>query len=276
MAVKHCLTIAGSDCSGGAGIQADLKTFSAHGCYGMSVITSVVAENTSRVLSVFNVPAEEIERQIDAVFEDIEVSAVKLGMLPTAEIIGAVAKKLRQYKPGFIVCDPVLVATSGDALSESGTVAAFREHIFPLADLVTPNIPEAEAFSGVKINGIDDFDKAAGVIMSMGVKSLLLKGGHFMGDCIDILYTSERNSEGGYIKHRFCEKRVNSPNTHGTGCTLSSAITANLAGGMDIAAAAENAKRYVTEAIIKSYTVGKGHSPVNHFYEYYGMKGISG
>lgn len=272
--MKKCLSIAGSDCSGGAGIQADLKSFSANGVFGMSVVTSVVAENTSRVISVFNVPVSEIQKQIDAVFEDIPVDGVKLGMLPTAEIISAVADKLLQYKPNIVVCDPVMVATSGDALSESGTVAVMREKLFPIVDLLTPNIPEAEAISGVKINGIDDFDKAAKVIMDMGVKNLLLKGGHFMGDCIDVLYTSEKNGEGEYVNYSFCEKRVDSPNTHGTGCTLSSAITANLANGMDMAGAVESAKRYITEAIEKSFTVGKGHSPVNHFYEYYNLKGI--
>ncbi|MGN0684060.1 MAG: hydroxymethylpyrimidine/phosphomethylpyrimidine kinase, partial [Oscillospiraceae bacterium] len=151
MEVSKLLTIAGSDCSGGAGIQADLKTFAAFGCYGASVITSVVAENTQRVISVHNVPADEVGKQLDAVFEDIEISAVKLGMLPTVEIIEVVADKLRQYTPPHIVCDPVLVATSGDALSESGVIPAYVEKIFPLAELITPNIPEAEAFTGMEI-----------------------------------------------------------------------------------------------------------------------------
>lgn len=267
--MKKCLTIAGSDCSGGAGIQADLKSFSANLTYGMSVITSVVAENTSRVISVYNVPVCEIEKQIDAVFEDITVDGVKLGMLPTAEIISAVADKLLRYKPEFIVCDPVMVATSGDSLSEDGTVSVMKKKLFPIIDLLTPNIPEAEAISGVKINGIDDFDKAAEVIMSMGVKNLLLKGGHFKGDCIDVLYSQDKD-EAVF----FCEEHVDSQNTHGTGCTLSSAITANLANGMTMEKAVEQAKRYVTTAIRESFTVGKGHSPVNHFYDYYNLKGI--
>lgn len=267
--MKKCLTIAGSDCSGGAGIQADLKSFSANLTYGMSVITSVVAENTSRVISVYNVPVCEIEKQIDAVFEDITVDGVKLGMLPTAEIISAVADKLLRYKPEFIVCDPVMVATSGDSLSEDGTVSVMKKKLFPIIDLLTPNIPEAEAISGVKINGIDDFDKAAEVIMSMGVKNLLLKGGHFKGDCIDVLYSQDKD-EAVF----FCEEHVDSQNTHGTGCTLSSAITANLANGMTMEKAVEQAKRYVTAAIRESFTVGKGHSPVNHFYDYYNLKGI--
>ena len=237
-----CLSVAGSDCSGGAGIQADLKAFSANETFGMSVITSVVAENTTRVLSVFNVPVEEIQKQIDAVFEDIHVDAVKLGMLPTAEIISAVADKLNEYKPSIIVCDPVMVATSGDALSEGGTVSTMREKLFPIVTLLTPNIPEAEAISGLEIKNENHMEKAARIIMDMGVKNVLVKGGH-------------------------------SPNTHGTGCTLSSAITANLAHGMDMLSAVTKAKNYITEAIEKSFTVGKGHSPVNHFYDYYDLKG---
>ena len=166
--------MAGSDCSGGAGIQADLKAFSANETFGMSVITSVVAENTTRVLSVFNVPVEEIQKQIDAVFEDIHVDAVKLGMLPTAEIISAVADKLNEYKPSIIVCDPVMVATSGDALSEGGTVSTMREKLFPIVTLLTPNIPEAEAISGLEIKNENHMEKAARIIMDMGVKKAVI------------------------------------------------------------------------------------------------------
>ena len=260
MDVRKCLSIAGSDCSGGAGIQADLKAFSANEVYGASVITSVVAENTSRVISVFNVPVREIELQIDAVFEDIEIDAVKLGMLPTAEIIEAAAGRLRRYKPAHIVCDPVMVATSGDALSESGIDRAFIEHIFPLAELITPNIPEAEALSGVEIKSLDDMRRAAYVLREKGAKNILIKGGHLTADAADILL-------GKKGERVFTSKRVNSPNTHGTGCTLSSATAANLALGQDLETAVGNAKIYITEAIENSYTVGKGHSPVNHFYK---------
>lgn len=265
--MKHCLSIAGSDCSGGAGIQADLKAFSAHKCYGMSVITSVVAENTSRVISVYNMPAAEVEKQIDAVFEDIRVDAVKLGMLPNAEIIEAVGERLAKYRPEIVVCDPVLVATSGDALSDGKTVSAMRKSIFPLADLITPNIPEAEAISGVKIRSLDDFDKAADVIMAMGVKNLLIKGGHFAelgySKCVDVLYRA------GGERETFAAELVDSQNTHGTGCTLSSAIAANLANGLDMPNAIRAAKEYITEAIKRSFTVGKGHSPVHHFCRFY-------
>lgn len=260
MDIKKCLTIAGSDCSGGAGIQADLKAFSAHGVYGASVITSVVAENTVRVISVHNVPVEEIEKQIDAVFEDVKIDAVKLGMLPTAEIIRAVADKLRKYKPPFIVCDPVMVATSGDALSESGIDKAFIEYMFPIVDLITPNIPEAEALSGIEIKKLEDMRKAAEVLLEKGAKNVLVKGGHLTDNAADILL-------GGTGERVFTSRRVNSPNTHGTGCTLSSAIAANLALGNDLETAVQNAKTYVTEAIGNSYTVGKGHSPVHHFYK---------
>ncbi|MCM1165120.1 MAG: bifunctional hydroxymethylpyrimidine kinase/phosphomethylpyrimidine kinase [Lachnospiraceae bacterium] len=259
--MKKCLTIAGSDCSGGAGIQADLKAFSAHGCYGASVITSVVAENTSRVISVFNVPVREIELQIDAVFEDVEIDAVKLGMLPTVEIIKAVAAKLREYKPKFVVCDPVMVATSGDALSENNVASAFIEHLFPLADVITPNITEAETFLGGHIGGVPDLEEAARILHEYGAKAVLVKGGDLGGEnSVDVLF------DGKEYAH-FAMKRVNSPNTHGTGCTLSSAIAANLALGHDMKEAVRLAKEYVTEAIEHSYTVGKGHSPVHHFYK---------
>lgn len=266
--MKKCLSIAGSDCSGGAGIQADLKAFSALGTFGMSVVTSVVAENTSRVLSVFNVPADEIKKQIDAVFEDIKVDAVKLGMLPTTEIISAVADKLSQYKPPFVVCDPVMVATSGDSLTAENTVGIMKEKLFPIVDLLTPNIPEAEAISGIKIHDEKDMENAAEIIMNMGVKNVLVKGGHLKGDAVDMLFTPKGMTA-------FSCERVNSPNTHGTGCTLSSAIAANLANGMTLEKAVGNAKDYITKAIEKSFTVGKGHGPVNHFYEFYDMKGIN-
>lgn len=261
MDIKKCLTIAGSDCSGGAGIQADLKAFSAHGCYGASVITSVVAENTSRVISVFNMPVREIELQIDAVFEDVEIDAVKLGMLPNAEIIEAVAKKLEQYKPAHIVCDPVMVATSGDALSENNVVDAFIKHLFPLVDLITPNIIETEEFLGGYIEDIPNMEEAARILCEYGAKAVLVKGGDLDGEnSFDVLFDGKEYTT-------FTTKRVDSPNTHGTGCTLSSAIAANLALGNDLKNAVRFAKNYVAEAIENSYTVGKGHSPVHHFYK---------
>lgn len=262
MGVKMCLAIAGSDSSGGAGAQADLKTFAAHGCYGASVITSVVAENTQRVISVFNLPAIEVEKQIDAVFEDIKIDAVKLGMMPTAQIVETVSRKLKEYNPPFIVCDPVLKSTSGDALSEDGTIQAYIEHIFPIADLITPNIPEAEDFTGMTITDIAGMKAAAERMSYMGAHNVLVKGGHLgAGHATDILYDGKEYSSIKVIK-------VDSPNTHGTGCTLSSAIAANVAMGFALGGAVFSAKDYITEAISHSYEVGKGHSPVNHFYAF--------
>lgn len=262
--IKKCLTIAGSDCSGGAGIQADLKAFSAHGVYGAGVITSVVAENTSRVISVHNVPVCEIVAQIDAVFEDIEIDSVKLGMLPTVEIISAVAARLIRYKPRFVVCDPVMIATSGDALSENNVAGAFIKHLFPLSDLITPNIVEAKTFLGEHINDVSDMEKAARKLCEYGARAVLVKGGDLGGDnSVDVLFDGSEYTE-------LSSKRVHSPNTHGTGCTLSSAVAANLALGQPLAEAVKNAKGYVTAAIENSYTVGKGHSPVHHFYKLWG------
>lgn len=260
--IKKCLTIAGSDCSGGAGIQADLKTFSAHGVYGASVITSVVAENTSRVISVYSVPVKEIEAQIDAVFEDIEIDSVKIGMLPTVEIIKAVAAKLKQYKPKFVIFDPVMVATSGDALSENNVAEAFINHLFPLSDLITPNIIETEEFLGGYIEDIPNMEEAGRILNEYGAKAVLVKGGELEDeeDSFDVLFDGKNYTT-------FTAKRVNSPNTHGTGCTLSSAIAANMALGKPLVEAVQSAKDYVTSAIENSYTVGKGHSPVNHFYK---------
>lgn len=258
----NCLSIAGSDCSGGAGIQADLKTFSALGCFGMSVITSVVAENTSRVISVFNIPVREVENQIDAVFEDITVDTVKLGMLPTGEIVKAVGEKLEKYKPEFIICDPVLVATSGDTLSGNEVIEAYKQYIFPIASLITPNIPESEAFTGIKINTITDMKKAAEKFISMGAKSMIIKGGHLSGDALDIYFDGNNFIE-------FSSKRIDSQNTHGTGCTLSSAITAFIPQEKDIPTAIKKAKDYLWNAIANSdkLNVGKGHGPVHHFWE---------
>lgn len=259
--IKKCLTIAGSDCSGGAGIQADLKTFSAHGVYGASIITSVVAENTSRVVSVHNVPVKEIEAQIDAVFEDIEIDSVKIGMLPTVETVKAVAAKLEQYKPKFVVFDPIMFATSGDALSEKNVPTAFIDYLFPLSDLITPNIIEAEEFTGGYIDDIPNMEEAGRILCEYGANAVLVKGGELDGeDSFDVLFDGKNYTT-------FTAKRIDSPNTHGTGCTLSSAIAANIALGQSLVEAVRNAKDYVTAAIENSYTVGKGHSPVHHFYK---------
>lgn len=262
MNTKNCLSIAGSDCSGGAGIQADIKTFSALGCFGMSVIVSVVAENTSRVISIQNVTSEVIQDQIDAVFEDIEVDAVKVGMLSGIETMNAVAAKLREYNPKILVVDPVMIAKGGCALMQPDAMETLKKEIIPLSFLLTPNVPEAEAITKMKIETISDMKKAAKVIQAMGADNVLIKGGHLSGDAVDILFDGD-NYEA------FTNERINTKNTHGTGCTLSSAITANLANGLILPTAVEQAKNYVTMAIKYSLNIGKGHGPTNHFYKFY-------
>lgn len=260
--IKKVLTIAGSDCSGGAGIQADLKTFSAHGVFGMSVIVSVVAENTSRVIDIQDITPEMIEKQIDAVFEDIEVDAVKVGMLSTPECMRAVAGKLRQYKPEHVVIDPVMYAKNGCPLMDPSAVDALIETILPLADVLTPNIPEAERITGMEIRSVTDMEAAARKIHDMGSKTVIVKGGHAIGNALDVLF------DGKQMYH-FETQRIATKNTHGTGCTFSSAIASQLALSMDICKAVEKAKAYVTTAITHSLAIGKGCGPTHHFYELY-------
>lgn len=263
--MKHCLTIAGSDCSGGAGIQADLKAFSALGTFGMSVVTAVVAENTSTVISSFDVPNEIIKDQIDAVFTDIDVHAVKVGMLASQEVMKAVSDKLLQYSPAYTVIDPVMIAKGGHALMQPQALAVLREKIIPLAFLLTPNIPEAEAILKRKISSVEEMKLAAKDIKALGAKHVLIKGGHLDGDSTDVLISGNEF----YI---FNTKRILSKNTHGTGCTLSSAITANLANGLNVVKAVENGKEYVTNAITYALDIGHGHGPTNHFFDYYTQK----
>lgn len=265
--MKKVLTIAGSDCSGGAGIQADLKTFSAHGVYGMSVVVSVVAENTCRVIDIQDIRPDIIEKQIEAVFEDIEVDAVKIGMLSGRECMRAVSGSLRAYMPGNVVIDPVMLAKGGHALMKENALEFFIKELIPLADMLTPNIPEAEAITGMIISGEADLKKAAQSIHKMGARKVLIKGGHREGDAEDILFD-------GSDFHSFSTRRIPTQNTHGTGCTLSSAIAANLALGMDCRHAVEKAKEYVTMAIEHSLDIGKGHGPTNHFYKLY-KEGLS-
>lgn len=265
--IKNVLTIAGSDCSGGAGIQADLKTFAAHGVYGMSVILSIVAENTSRVISIQDIEPKIIKEQIDAIFEDIIVDGVKVGMLSGISQMKAVAEKLREYHPQNVVIDPVMVAKDGFALMKPDALDTLKSEIIPQAFLLTPNIPEAEVITGIKIKTIDDMKKAAALILKMGAANVLVKGGHFEHDAIDILYD-------GKEYYSFTAKRINTKNTHGTGCTLSSAITANLANGVPLPEAVNAAKQYITVAIENALSIGKGHGPLNHFYQLYKNGGI--
>jgi hydroxymethylpyrimidine/phosphomethylpyrimidine kinase len=268
---KKALSIAGSDCSGGAGIQADLKTFSAHGIFGMSVVVSVVAENTSRVIDIQDITPDMIEKQIDAVFEDIDVDAVKLGMLSTSAGMRAVAGRLRRYAPKNVVVDPVMYAKNGCPLMAPEAIDALIGVILPLADVLTPNIPEAEKIAGMKISGegdrpdsneIERMEKAAERICGMGCKNVLVKGGHAAGSAIDVLFD-------GKAFTRFDAPRIETKNTHGTGCTYSSAIASNLALGMEMAEAIRRAKEYVTTAIRHALPLGKGHGPTHHFYDLY-------
>ena len=261
------MTIAGSDCSGGAGIQADLKTFAAHGAYGMSVIVSVVAENTSRVLSIQDIMPKIIADQIDAVFEDIEVDGVKIGMLSGVEQMKIVAEKLRYYRPHGMVLDPVMVAKGGCALMHPDALETLKKELLPLAFVLTPNIPEAEAITGMKIQTVEDRKAAAVCMEHMGSKNVLIKGGHLQGDAEDILFD-------GKVFYSFKTERIQTKNTHGTGCTLSSAIAANLANGMDVPGAVQAAKDYITTAIQHALPIGKGHGPTNHFYTLYKNGGL--
>jgi len=257
------VTIAGSDSSGGAGIQADLKTFGAIGVYGASVLTALTAQNTQGVTAIHDVPADFITAQIDAVFSDLDVKAVKIGMLSQVAAITAVAAGLAKYQAKNIVLDPVMVATSGDRLLAEEAVAALREQLIPRALVVTPNLHEAAALTGASLaRNEDDMATQARQILSLGPRYVLIKGGHgTSADSVDLLV-----GEGDVI--RLSDKRVATRNTHGTGCTLSSAIAAGLAKGEDLVTAARNAKAYVTAAIAAADTlqVGHGHGPLHHFY----------
>lgn len=265
--MKKALTIAGSDSSGGAGIQADLKTFSAHGVYGMSVITSVTAQNTKGVFAIHDIPCEIIGKQTDAIFEDIEVNGLKIGMVSQTDTIKIISSKLKQYKPLNIVLDPVMVSTSGYDLLQPDAKAALINELFPLATVITPNIPEAEVITGISIKNLDDMKKAAKSIIEIGTKNVLLKGGHLTEEAIDVFYDGE--------DFKFFEsRRINTKNTHGTGCTLSSAIASNLALGYSIEDAISKAKEYITTAIKNSLSIGKGNGPTHHFYSLYKKAGL--
>ncbi|MBR4948625.1 MAG: bifunctional hydroxymethylpyrimidine kinase/phosphomethylpyrimidine kinase [Clostridiales bacterium] len=258
--MKTVLTIAGSDCSGGAGIQADLKTMLANGVYGMSVITSLTAQNTTGVRSISNVNPEFLSDQIDMVFEDIVPDAVKTGMIPSKELVEVIAEKMRSYGVKNLVVDPVMVATSGADLSNSESVKALKEKLIPLSLVVTPNGPEAEVLSGMKINTKDDMVKAAEKISSECGCSVLIKGGHCGTDADDILY-----HDGGVFV--FESHKIDNQNTHGTGCTLSSAIACNLAKGMTLPDAVKRAKEYITGAISAGLDLGHGRGPLDHGYD---------
>lgn len=258
--MKRVLTIAGSDCSGGAGIQADLKTMLANGVYGMSVITSLTAQNTTGVRAVSNVDPEFLKDQIDSIFEDIVPDAVKTGMIPSKELVEATAEKLKQYSATKIVVDPVMVATSGADLSTEESVRALKERLIPMATLVTPNIPEAEVLSGMKIKTKEDMTEVARKINRECGCDVLIKGGHTNNNSDDVLL------HNGEI-FVFEMPKIDNPNTHGTGCTLSSAIASNLAKGMTVPRAVRRAKEYITGAIRDGLDLGKGRGPLDHGYD---------
>jgi hydroxymethylpyrimidine/phosphomethylpyrimidine kinase len=267
MKLKNVLTIAGSDSSGGAGIQADLKTFSAHGTFGMSVITAVTAQNTQGVFAVQDITPEVIGKQIDAIFEDIAVDGVKIGMVSQVETIKIISEKLRQYKPKNVVVDPVMVSKSGFYLLNPEAEEVLIKELIPLATIVTPNIPEAEVITGLSIKTLDEMKKAAELIYKMGPANVLVKGGHLEDDSTDILFD-------GKEFYYFNAKRIATKNTHGTGCTLSSAIAANLAKGKSVFEAVKAAKEYINIAIEHSLSIGKGVGPTNHFYTLYEKAGM--
>ncbi len=263
MTTAVALTIAGSDSGGGAGIQADLKTFSALGAYGCSVITALTAQNTRAVTGVFDVPPEFVRSQMDAVFSDIAVDAVKIGMLSRPETIVAVADGLRVHKPEFVVLDPVMVAKSGDKLLRDDAVESLKTHLLPLATIITPNLPEAATLLGEDdVTGIADLRPCAERLMALGPRAVLLKGGHLAGPASPDVFVD------GHTFRTLDAARVATGNTHGTGCTLSSAIAAGLARGLDLEEAVRAAKSYITKAIAASdsLSVGGGHGPVHHFH----------
>jgi hydroxymethylpyrimidine/phosphomethylpyrimidine kinase len=259
--MKTALTIAGSDSGGGAGIQADLKTFSAHHVFGMSVITAVTAQNTVEVRSIQSIDTNIIDDQIAAVFEDISVDAVKIGMLGSSEVIETVAEQLRRFRPTNLVVDPVMIAKSGDRLLSENAITSLKTNLLPLATLLTPNLPEAEALTGLDIQTKQDLYTVCQQLHELGAKNILLKGGHSLGNPNDLFYDGEHF-------HWLKAERIPTKNTHGTGCTLSSAITANLANGLSLKDSIQAAKTYITEAIRHSFPLGHGHGPVHHFYSF--------
>ena len=259
--MKKVLTIAGSDCSGGAGIQADIKTITAHKLYAMSAITALTAQNTTGVQGVCDTPPEFVAQQLDSIFEDIRPDAVKIGMVSNSDIIETIAERLSFCDAKNIVIDPVMIATSGGKLMKSGATEALIKKLFPLATVITPNILEAEALSETEINSEDDMLKAAKILAASIACGILLKGGHLENSANDLLY---QNGTPVWFKG----KHIDTKNTHGTGCTLSSAIACNLALGLSLEKSIENAKSYVTGALIAGakMDIGHGNGPLNHMY----------
>ena len=259
--IPTALTIAGSDSGGGAGIQADLKAFEAHGVFGMSVVTAVTAQNSHAVTAIHGIPVDVVVAQIDAVADDFPVGAVKTGMLASPEIVAAVAHGIERHGLGPVVVDPVMVSKSGDALLAPEAVGAVAERLIPLATLVTPNAHEAAQLAGFDVRTLDDARRAADAILRLGPGAVLVKGGHLDGEAeaVDVLMWAD----GEAI---FREARVDTPHTHGTGCTYASAIAANLARGLALADAVRRARSYLQQAILHAVPLGSGHGPTRHFW----------
>jgi len=260
--MKTVMTIAGSDSSAGAGIQADLKTFAAFGIYGTSVVTAITAQNTQRVHRIDVLPPEIVAAQIDAVVDDMGADVVKTGMLGSAAVVEVVASKLREYGLTQLVLDPVFAASDGSGLLAEGGVSVLRDKLLPLALVATPNVDEAGALVGRSLEGWDDIRLAAREIVDMGARNVVIKGGDCTGPAIDLFFD-------GRQYHEFAAARVDTTNTHGTGCTFAAAIAASLAKGSEPRQAVAMAKAYVTKALQMSFPLGHGHGPVHHFFRYW-------
>ncbi len=258
--MKTALTIAGSDSSGGAGIQADIKTMTANGVFAMSAITALTAQNTTGVQGIFEVPAEFLAKQIDSIFTDIRPDAVKIGMVSSVSLIETIAERLTFYRAEGIVVDPVMVATSGSKLLSDDAVETLKAKLLPLATVLTPNIPEAEVLAGLEIRSAEDMSRAAEAIGRQYGCAVLCKGGHQLNDANDLLWQDGKS-------RWFYGKRIDNPNTHGTGCTLSSAIASNLAKGADLETAVERAKAYISGALAAMLDLGQGSGPMNHAFD---------
>ena len=265
--MKTVLTIAGSDCSGGAGIQADLKSFSANGVYGASVITAITAQNTTGVYDVYPLPPSIVKSQLEAVFSDLDIQSVKIGMVSDIDIMNVIREVLMKYRPKNIVLDPVMVSTTGHTLLQQDQIDSLKSKLFSLATIITPNISEAEVLLNRKIKTFDDMKSASYELHKKYNCYVLLKGGHFPIKDGENVKSVDVLSNGEMFEMDW----INTTSTHGTGCSLSSAIASNLAKGQSISKSIENAKKYVNKGIANSYKVGKGNNPIHHFYKYWGV-----
>jgi hydroxymethylpyrimidine/phosphomethylpyrimidine kinase len=269
MEVKRVLTIAGSDSGGGAGIQADLKTITVLGGFGMSVVTALTAQNTLGVQGILEVPVDFVEKQFDSVLSDIGADAAKTGMIPNHDVLGAVCRKIKEYRIEKLVVDPVMVAKGGQSLVTNEVREEMINELIPISLVVTPNIPEAEVLSGIAVNSVDDMKEAARIIHERGARNVVLKGGHLEGRPTDVLYD-------GRTFHHFRSERFDTDNTHGTGCTFSAAIATGLALGMSVYDSVSMAKEYIASAIKLSLRIGRGRGPTNHFPMEYITKRVCG